>query len=85
MTDYVLIPRSTIEKTIVLLESLDSSSPTDLFVYLDILRNLKLQMHNIDIQVSYVKSLQINKADPLILSRTEFPRLMNQLSSLLQR
>jgi hypothetical protein len=49
------------EKTIELLENLNSSDPTDLFVYLDILNDLKYVLHKIDVSVRITENVYIDE------------------------
>ena len=64
MGEYLLMPRSTMEETIELLEKLESPHPTDFFLYLDILHKLKLEIHKIDIHLRLEKNVQINGSLP---------------------
>jgi len=80
MSEYLLMPRSTMEETIELLENLESPHPTDFFVYLDILHKLKLEMHKIDIHLSFVKNVHINGALPW-RSYVELSHTIDQLGS----
>jgi len=80
VNDYVLIRHSTLIKTIELLENLDSPDPTDLFVFLDILRQLKAEMISINIHVRLEKHVQINGPFPPC-SFVELSHMIDQLGN----
>ena len=62
MSDYYLIPKSTMEGAIDLLENLDSPYPTDFFVCHKILCDLKYALHKIDIDVKVTETVYIDNA-----------------------
>jgi len=77
MSDYFLIPCSTVRRVIELLESLDDSCIPDFWGYLDLLGKLKLEMCRIDIRVTYEKIVQ---AGGIELRRYESCSLISQIA-----
>lgn len=82
MQEYLLISSATIEKTIELLERLESPDPTNLFVYLDILGNLKSEQLEINISVNHVKYVQVDDCFSKV-AFSQYPSRIRQLHLLM--
>jgi len=58
MSKNVLIPRYTLERIIEMMECPDFSRLSNIYDYLDILRELKLKMQKIEIRDAYAKIIR---------------------------
>ena len=77
VNDYYLLSRTTVERIIDILESLDVSCISEFWGHLDILHKLKFEKCKIDISVTYEKVVQANGIE---LRRYENASLIKQIN-----
>jgi len=80
VSEFYIIPRSTVENTVRLLESLESPSPIDFFVYLEILKSLKEAVRKIDIQLKISENVYVD-GNFRCCGVSEFPMRVSQTGS----
>ena len=79
MNKNVLIPRSTFERIIVLLEWLDLSNNPNRYDYYDMIGELKVKMQKIELHGAYSKIMSAKTEDAKHDARIEYLRQRRQL------
>jgi hypothetical protein len=72
MSNNVLIPRTTFERIIDMMECLDISRIPNYYDYLDVLKELKVKKQKLDIRETYAKVIYAGDSDSRHDARIEY-------------
>jgi len=81
MDKNVMIPRSTLERVIVLLESTDLSRHPNCYDYLPVIWELKVKMQKLELREAYTRMVRASGEDARHEARIEYLRQKRQLGS----
>jgi hypothetical protein len=81
MDKNVMIPRSTLERIIVLFESSNYSKHPNCYDYFAMIRELKVKMQKIELRDAYSKIMSAKNEDARHDARIEYIRLKRQLGN----
>ena len=81
MNKNVLIPRSTLERIIELMECLDISRLPNYYDYIDILRELKVKTQKLKLREAYAEIIRAGDTDANFDARIEYLRLKHQVGN----
>jgi len=82
MSKNVLIPQSTLERIIWLLEGADISNNPNVYDYLDVIHELKVKMQKIEIRNTYAKIIRADTPDSKHDARIDYLRQKSQLGKI---
>jgi hypothetical protein len=72
MNKNILIPRSSLEKIIILLESIELDRLSNFYDYMDLLWELKLKVQKLELRNTYAKIIHADNPDSRHDARIEY-------------